>query len=151
MTKNRNFFYLCFSLKLCQKTSFFNIHERKQSFLDQKIEVLKRADTWTFFKGVSPWIFSKNRTFTYGRFSQKSIQKRSFLIFWKKKNDFKRKKIKVLKREKKWAFSKGISPWKWSKNRTFSYGRFSQKSYKKTSFLILWKEKNDFKRKKLKF
>ena len=73
------------------------------------------------------------------------------MIFWEKKNDFKRKKIKVLKREKKWAFSKGISPWNWSKNRTFSYGRFSQKSYKKTSFLILWKEKNDFKRKKLKF
>ena len=125
--------------------------ERKQSFLDQKIEVLRRAKKWTFFKGVSPWIFSKNPTFSYGRFSQKSYQKTSFLILWKEKNDFKRKKIKVLKRAKKWTFSKGVSPWIWSKNRTFSYGRFSQKSYQKTSFLILWKEKNNCKRKKLKF
>ena len=62
-----------------------------------------------------------------------------------------RGKKKVLKRAKKFTFSKGVSPRIWSKNRTFSYGRFSQKSYQKTSFLILWKEKNDFKRKKLKF
>ena len=46
---------------------------------------------------------------------------------------------------------KGVSPWICSNYRTFSYGRFSQKSFQKTSFLILWKEKNDFKRKKLKF
>ena len=31
----------------------------------KKIEVLKRAKKWTFFKGVSPWILSKNRTFSY--------------------------------------------------------------------------------------
>ena len=37
------------------------------------------------------------------------------------------------------------------KNRTFSYRRFSEKFYQKASFLILWKEKNDFKWKKLKF
>ena len=54
------------------------------------------------------------------------------------------KKNKVLKRGKKLTFSKGVSPWIWSKNRTFSYGRFSQISYQKTSFLILWKENNHF-------
>ena len=68
LSKNRNFSYRFFSLKLCQKTSFFDIYERKQSFLDQKMEVLRRAKKWTFFKGVSPWIFSKNQTFSYGRF-----------------------------------------------------------------------------------
>ena len=92
LSKNRNFSYLCFSLILCQKTSFFDIYERKQSVLDQKIEVSKRANTWTSFKGVGPWIFSKNRTFTYRRFLQKSFKKTSFLILWKEKNDFKRKK-----------------------------------------------------------
>ena len=49
------------------------------------------------------------------------------------------------------TFSKRVSSWIWSKNRTFSYGRFSQKTYQKTSLLILWKEKNDCNRKKLKF
>ena len=58
----------------------------------EKIEVLTRAKKWTFFKGVSPWILSKNGTFSYWRFSQKSYQKTSFLILWKEKNDFKWKK-----------------------------------------------------------
>ena len=49
-----------------RKERFFEILERKQSFLDQKVEVLKGVKKWTFFKGVSPWILSKNRTFFYG-------------------------------------------------------------------------------------
>ena len=60
----------------------------------EKIEVLKRAKKWTFFKGVSPWILSKNGTFSYRRFSQKSYQKTSFSIFMKEKKDFKWKKLK---------------------------------------------------------
>ena len=61
------------------------------------------------FKGVSPWILSKNGTFPYRRISQKSYQKRSFLILRKEKNDFKRKKLKFLKGPKKWTVSKGVS------------------------------------------
>ena len=58
------------------------------------MKVLTRAKKWTYFEGVSPWILSKNRTFSYLRFSQKSYQKRPILILWKEKNDFKRKKLK---------------------------------------------------------
>ena len=76
-----------------RKERFFDILERKQSFLDQRIEVLKGAKKWTFFKGASPWILSKKRTFCYRHFLQKSFQKRSFLIFQKEKNDFRRKKL----------------------------------------------------------
>ena len=133
---------------------FYRNHFRKHRFwywgtkrmiLRGKKKVLKRAKKFTFFKGDSPWICSKNRTFSYGRFSQKSYQKTSFLILWKEKNDFKRKKIKVLKRAKKWTFLdqkievskrantwiffKGVGPWIFSKNRTFTYRRFSQKSF----------------------
>ena len=60
------------------------------------------------FKGVSPWILSKNRTFSYRRISQKSYQKRSFLILRKEKNDFKRKKLKFLKGPKNGQFRKGL-------------------------------------------
>ena len=116
-----------------------------------KIEVLKRAKKWTFSKGVSPWILSKNRNFSYRFFSLKLCQKTSFFDIYERKQSFLDQKIEVLRRAKKWTFFKGVSPWIFSKNPTFSYGRFSQKSYQKTSFLILWKEKNDFKRKKLKF
>ena len=77
-----------------RKKSFLNILNRKQSFLDQKIEVLTRTKKWTFFKGVSPWILSKNRTFSYLPFLQKFKKKTTFLILWKEKNDFKWKKFK---------------------------------------------------------
>ena len=106
-----------------------------------KIEVLTRAKKWTFFEGVCPWILSKNRTFSDRRFSQKSYQKRLFLILWKEKNDFKGKKIKVLKSAKKLTFSKGVSPWILSKNRTFSDRCFSQKLCQKRSFFDIVERK----------
>ena len=65
-----------------------------------KNKSLKKGQRWTFSKGVSPWIFSKNPTFSYGRFLQKSFQKTSLLILWNEKNDFKRKKLKFYKRPK---------------------------------------------------
>ena len=105
-----------FLQKLCQKTPFLDVLNRKQSFLDQKIEILTRTKKWTFFKGVSPWILFKNRTFSFLLFSQKFYQKTAFLILWKEK-----------------------------KSKSFSSRRFLQKSYQKRSFLILWKEKNDVK------
>ena len=60
-------------------------------------------------------------------------------------------KIEVLNRVKKWTFLKRVSQWFSSKNQTFSYLRFSQKFYQKTTFLKLWKEKNDFNWKNLSF
>ena len=35
---------------------------------EKKNKVLKRAKKWTFSKGVSPWILSKNRNYSYGWF-----------------------------------------------------------------------------------
>ena len=54
-------------------------------FETKKIEVLTRAKKWTFFKGVSPWILSKNRNFSYRCFSLKLCQKTSFFDIYKKK------------------------------------------------------------------
>ena len=48
-----------------------------------------------FSKGDSSWILSKLRTFPGRSFSGKLFQKRLFLVLWKEKNDFKRKKLKV--------------------------------------------------------
>ena len=116
-----------------------------------KIEVLKRAKKWTFSKGVSPWILSKNRNFSYRFFSLKLCQKTSFFDIYERKHSFLAKNIEVLTRAKKWTFVNGISPWISFQKPNFFYRRFSQKLYQKTSFLISWKEKNDFKRKKLQF
>ena len=59
-----------------RKERFFDILERKQSFLDQKVEVLKGAKKWTFFEGVSPWILSKKRTFCYRHFFTEIISEK---------------------------------------------------------------------------
>ena len=118
---------------------------------EKKNKVLKRAKKWTFSKRVSPWILSKNRTCSYCSFLQKLCQKRSFLDILNRKRSFLDQKIEILTRTKKWTFFKGVSPWILFKNRTFSFLLFSQKFYQKTSFLILWKEKNEFKWKKFKF
>ena len=79
----------------------FDILERKQSFLDEKIEVLTRAKKWTYFKGVCPWILSKFRTFSYRRFLQKSYQKRSFFDILDRKESFLDQKIEVYKKGQK--------------------------------------------------
>ena len=52
---------------------------------EKKNKVLKRAKKWTFSKGVSPWILSKNRNFIYGCFSEKLCQKKWFLIILDRK------------------------------------------------------------------
>ena len=105
-----NWFCPKIELFSCQKRSFYKIlcKKKKQSFLNQKTKVLTRAKKCTFFKGVSPWIFSKNRTFPNGHFSQKSYQKRAFLILWKEKNDIKRKNWSFKKGQKNRHFPKGL-------------------------------------------
>ena len=85
-------------------------------------------------------------------FTEIMSEKNRVSIFWIENKHYKKKKIDVLKRAKKWTLFKGVSPWIWSKNRSFSFRPFLQKSYQKRSFFfILWKEKNDVKWKNMKF
>ena len=59
---------------------------KKTIIFRPKIEVLRKGKKCTLLREVSPWILSKNRTFSYRRFF--------FLLLWKEKNDFKGKKFK---------------------------------------------------------
>ena len=61
---------------------------------EKKNKVLKRAKKWTFSKGVSPWILSKNRNFSYGCFLQKLCWKKWFQLFWIENKHCKSKKLK---------------------------------------------------------
>ena len=54
----------------------------------------KKGQKMKFSKGGSSWILPKLRTFPGRCFSEKLFQARSFLVLWKEKNDFKRKKLK---------------------------------------------------------
>ena len=125
--------------------------KKKRTIIRKKVEVLKRAKKWTFFKGVSPWILSKNGTFSYRRFSQKSYQKKTFLILWKERNDFKLKKIKVLKRAKKWTFSKGVVHDFVQKSKFLLSVFFTEIMPEKIVFQYLWKKRMILSGKKLSF
>ena len=131
-----NFFYCCFSQELCQKRSFLDILNRKQSFLDQKIEVLTRTKKWTFLKGLVHGFCPKIEFFLICFFHRNSIRKQRFWCFGKKRMILSGTNWSFKKGHKKDIF-KGVSAWILSKNRTFSYRRFSEKSYQKRSFLIL--------------
>ena len=97
-----------------------------------------------FSKGGSSWILSKLRTFPGRCFSEKLFQARSFLVLWKEKNDFKRKK---LKRAKNGQFPK------WSVHRfrpkiepdifCVFYGNYARKD----RFSVFWIKNNYFKTK----
>ena len=103
-----------------------------------------QGQKWTFLKGVSPWILSKNGTFSYRRFSQKSYQKRSFLTLWKEKNDFKRRKLKFEKGPKYGDFLKGLVHGFCPNIELSLIADFQRNYFTKYRFSIFWIEINHF-------
>ena len=137
LCKNLEFLLSAFFAEIIPEKIVFDIVGRNDWFEVEKIEVIKRAEKYTFSKGVSPWISSKNRTFSYRCFFTEIMSEEIVFGYFGKKTIIFRPKIEVLTMAKKCTFFREVSPWILSKNRTFSYRRFSQKSYQKRSFLIL--------------
>ena len=136
--KKSTFFLYVFFSKKSQKQTVFDILDGKESFLDLKSEVLKKSRKSTFCKGVSPWVLSKNRPFSYMFFFSKKSQKQTLSDILDRKECFLDLKSEVLKKSRKQTFSKGVSPWFLSKNRPFSYMNFlSKNSQKQKVFDIL--------------
>ena len=75
LSKNWTFSHQCFLQKLCQKRSFFDILDRKEWFLDQKIEVLKSPKNRHSPKGL---IYRFSPKILICVFCTKLCQKRSF-------------------------------------------------------------------------
>ena len=113
LSKNRPFSYMFFFLsKKSQKQTVFDILDTKECILDLKSEVLIKSRKSTFWKGVSPWSFSKNPPFSYMFFFwARKARNKQFLIFGIRSE--------VLKKSRKSTFCKGVSPWFLSKKTTF--------------------------------
>ena len=71
LVKKLNFFHLFISGKIGQENELHDMVEGKNAFLDYKKEKLKKSKNWDFSKGVSPWLWSKNRTFSIFLFQAK--------------------------------------------------------------------------------
>ena len=113
----------------------FGYFGKKTIIFRPKIEVLRKGKKCTLLREVSPWILSKNRTFSYRRF---------FSCYCGKKRKISRGKNSSFKKGKKWTFLKGVSPWFLSENRTFFYRSFSQKLCQKRSFFDILRRKHSF-------
>ena len=88
-----------------------DILERKNAFLCYKNKELKHAKNWDFFKGVSPWFWSKVGHFFIFFFLGGNLgQENVFYDILERKNAFLGYKNKELKQAKNWDFSKGVSP-----------------------------------------
>ena len=103
-----------------QENGFYDILERKNAFLGNKSKKLKKSKNWHFSKGVNPWFWSKNGHFSNFFFLGNIGQENVFYDIQERKNAFLGYKNKQLKKSKNWHFSKGVSPWGWSKNGRFS-------------------------------
>ena len=78
LSKNQPFSHMSFFVKKAAKKHFLIFwieKKRKEYFLDHKRKVLKNCKKSTFCKGVSPWLFQKNRPFSHMFFFSKKSQK----------------------------------------------------------------------------
>ena len=103
-----------------QENVFYDILERKNSFLGYKNRKFKKSKNWHFSKGVNPCFWSKNGHFSNFFFLGNIGQENVFYDTIKQKNAFLGYKYKKFKKSKNWHFSKGVNPWFWSKNGHFS-------------------------------
>ena len=99
-----------------QENVFYDILERKNTFLGYKNNKFKKSKNWPFSKGVNPWFWSKTAIFPT-LFLGNIVQENVFYHILERKNAvlvYKNKKFK------NWHFCKGFNPWFWSKNGHFS-------------------------------
>ena len=118
-SKNGHFFNFFFLGNIGQENVFYDILERKNTFLGYKNMKSKKSNNWHFSKGVNPWFWSKNGPFSnffcLGNIGQENV----FFDIRERKNANVRYKNKKFKKSKNWHFSKAVNPWFWSKNGHF--------------------------------
>ena len=115
------FFQIVFLGNIGKENVFYDILERKNSFLGYKNKKFKKSKNWQFSKGVvNPWFWSKNGPFSNLFFLGNIGQENVFYDILERKDAFVGYKNNKLKKSKNWFFSKVVSPWFWSKNGNFS-------------------------------
>ena len=82
------FFQLFFLGNIGQDNVFYNILERKNTFLGYKNENFKKSKNSHFSKGLIPWFWSKNGHFSNFHFEKIWGSKMSFTIFYNEKTPF---------------------------------------------------------------
>ena len=101
-----------------QENVFYDILERKNAFLDYKINKFKTSKHWDFSKGVNPRFWSKNGLFSNFFFLGNIGQENVIYDILQRKNAFLAIKTSSSKSPKIEIFQKGLT-WFWSKKWPF--------------------------------
>ena len=109
LVRKWSFFQLFFLGTLGQENVFYDFLERKHAFLDYKNKKFKNSKNPHFFKGVIPWIWSKNGHFSDFFFQAIQARKMSFMIFQNIKTPFQPIKTISSKTRKIDIFPKGLT------------------------------------------
>ena len=88
LVQNWPFFHISFLGNIGQEKEFYDILERKNAFLGYKNKKFKKSKNWHFFKGVSPWFWSKIGHFSIFFLSSNIGQENVFYDILERKNAF---------------------------------------------------------------
>ena len=126
------FFFLC---KILREKVFGDALVCKQAFLDNINMDLKWTQNWHFFKGDSPWFWSKIGNFLNVFFLGKILREKVFGDVLVCKQAFPDNINMDLKWTQNCHFSKGNSPWFWSKRWSFFVFCVYQKQIQKNCLM----------------
>ena len=94
---------------------FYDILESTNAFLGYKKKKFKKSKNWQFFKGVHPWLWSKNGH--YGNFFSRQYRSGKCLSpYSRTKNSLCRLKKNKFENTMNWHFTKRDNPCSWSNN-----------------------------------
>ena len=113
-------------------------------FLSYKNKKFKKSKNGYFFKGVSPWFWSKIGHFSIFFFEGNIGQENVFYDILERKNLFLGYKNKKFEKWEKCHFSKGFSLWFWSKIGLFSIVFFKGNIGQENVFYDILERKNAF-------
>ena len=121
LVQKSSFFQMFFFLgNIGQENVFYDILERKNTFLVYNKKKFKKSKNWHFSKGVNPWFLFKNGHFSNSFFFRQYRPGKCLLPYSLTKNGFLGYKNNKLKKSNNWHVSKEVNPWFWSKNGHFS-------------------------------
>ena len=117
--KNGQFFIFCFLGNIGQENVFYEILERKNTFLGYKNKKFKKSKNCIILKRLIHGFWTKMSFFGTSFFYCKIDQKNVFDHILERKNAFLASKNQKIKKSKNWQFSKGVKPRFWFKNGQF--------------------------------
>ena len=133
-----------FFANIGQENVFYDILERKNSFLAYKKRKLDKSKNWHFSTAVNHGFGPKMAIFCNFVLSGNIGEATVFYDTLERKHAFLGYKNKKLEKSKNWHFSKGVNPSFWSKSGHFSNFVFSRNIGQANVFYDILERKNDF-------